>query len=61
MQRHLERDYFYDPGIHGVNWKLVKDGYLKMVSGALTREEVNVVLGEMIGELDASHVQRRWR
>ena len=54
----LERDYFYDPNMHGVNWNLVKERYLKMLSGALTREEVNVVLGEMIGELDASHTYR---
>ncbi|MBC7827668.1 MAG: PD40 domain-containing protein [Chitinophagaceae bacterium] len=54
----LERDYFYDPGMHGVNWELVKDRYLKMLNGALTREEVNVVLGEMIGELDASHTYK---
>ena len=54
----LERDYFYDPGMHGVNWELVKERYLKMLSGALTREEVNVVLGEMIGELDASHTYK---
>jgi tricorn protease len=54
----LERDYFYDPGMHGVNWELVKERYLKMLNGALTREEVNVVLGEMIGELDASHTYK---
>lgn len=54
----LERDYFYDPGMHGVNWDIVKQRYLKMLSGALTREEVNVVLGEMIGELDASHTYK---
>ena len=54
----LERDYFYDPGMHGVNWELVKQRYLKMLNGALTREEVNVVLGEMIGELDASHTYK---
>jgi tricorn protease len=54
----LERDYFYDPTMHGVNWNAVKDQYLKMLGGALTREEVNFVLGEMIGELNASHTYR---
>jgi len=54
----LERDYFYDPGMHGVNWNAVKDQYLNMLSGALTREEVNFVLGEMIGELNASHTYK---
>ncbi len=51
----LQRDYFYDPNMHGVNWNQVKDRYMSMMNGALTREEVNFILGEMIGELNASH------
>jgi tricorn protease len=51
----LQRDYFYDPGMHGVNWNEVKQRYSKMLDGAMTREEANFVLGEMIGELNASH------
>jgi tricorn protease len=54
----MERDYFYDPNMHGVNWNVVKDRYSKMLEGAMTREEVNVVLGEMIGELNASHTYK---
>ena len=51
----IERDYFYDPGMHGLDWILVKDRYLKMLDGAMTREEADFVIGEMIGELNASH------
>lgn len=51
----LERDFFYDPGMHGVDWNKVKERYLKMLEGAVTREEVDWILGEMIGELNASH------
>jgi tricorn protease len=51
----LERDYFYDSSMHGVNWAGVRDRYLKMLDGALTREEADFVIGEMIGELNASH------
>ncbi len=51
----MERDYFYDPTMHGVNWNTVKDRYLKMLEGAITREEVDFIIGEMIGELNASH------
>ena len=43
------------PDMHGVNWKLVKERYLKMLKGAMTREEVDFVIGEMIGELNSSH------
>jgi tricorn protease len=51
----MERDYFYDPNMHGVNWNTVKNRYEKMLEGAITREEVDFVIGEMIGELNASH------
>jgi tricorn protease len=51
----MERDYFYDPNMHGVNWNLVKERYSKMLEGAITREEVDFIIGEMIGELNASH------
>ena len=51
----FERDYFYDVNMHGVDWVGVKDRYLKMLNDALTREEADFVVGEMIGELNASH------
>jgi len=51
----IERDYFYDPGMHGLNWNQVKERYGKMLEGATTREEANFVIAEMIGELNASH------
>jgi len=51
----LERDFFYDPNMHGVDWNKVKERYLKMLEGAVTRDEVNFIIGEMIGELNASH------
>ncbi len=51
----LERDYFYDPNMHGVDWNLVKERYMQMVNNAMTREEIDFIIGEMIGELNASH------
>ncbi len=51
----LERDYFYDPNMHGVDWNKVKERYSKIFAGAMTREEVDFVIGEMIGELSSSH------
>ena len=51
----IERDYFYDPTMHGVDWNKVKERYSKMLAGAMTREEVDFVIGEMIGELSSSH------
>ncbi|MET0391494.1 MAG: PDZ domain-containing protein, partial [Chitinophagaceae bacterium] len=51
----FERDYFYDKNMHGLNWTAVRDRYMKMIEGSLTREEADFVIGEMIGELNASH------
>ncbi|RFM29523.1 S41 family peptidase [Deminuibacter soli] len=51
----LERDYFYDPNMHGVDWNAVRVKYGNMLKDAMTREEVNFIIGEMIGELNASH------
>ncbi len=54
----MERDYFYDPGMHGVNWNEVRERYSKMMEDAMTREEVNFIIGEMLGELNASHTYK---
>jgi tricorn protease len=54
----MERDYFYDPGMHGVNWPAMKERYGKLMDDAVTRWDVNFVLGELLGELNASHTYR---
>lgn len=51
----IERDYFYDSTMHGVDWAAVKTKYASMLKDAKTREDVDFILGEMIGELSASH------
>ena len=51
----FERDYFYDPGLHGVDWKATRDRYAKLIDDSVTRWDVNFVLGEFIAELNASH------
>lgn len=54
----IERDYFYDPGMHGVNWNEMRRRYGKLIGDAVTRWDVNFVIGELIGELSASHSYR---
>ena len=51
----LERDYFYDANMHGVNWQQVRERYDDLLKSAATREDVAFIIGEMIGELNASH------
>ncbi|MPZ19435.1 MAG: peptidase S41 [Luteitalea sp.] len=54
----LERDFFYDPNMHGVDWAAARDRYAKLLDAAVTRWDVNFVLGEFIAELNASHTYR---
>ncbi len=51
----IQRDHFYDPNLHGVDWPAVRDQYLPMVDQAMTREDVSYIIGEMIGELNVGH------
>ena len=51
----IERDYFYDPGMHGVNWNAMRTRYGKLIDDAVSRWDVNFVIGELIGELNSSH------
>ncbi len=54
----FERDFFYDPGMHGVDWDLMKERYGRLIDDAVTRWDLNFILGELIGELNASHTYR---
>ena len=55
----LERDYFYDPGTHGVEWKAVLDKHLPLVDRVTTRDELSDLIGWMVGELSALHTSVR--
>ncbi|HED37290.1 MAG TPA: peptidase S41, partial [Ignavibacteria bacterium] len=52
------RDYFYDPHMHGVNWNEMKNRYGKLLNYAITRWDVNYIIGQFIGELSSSHTYR---
>ena len=54
----FERDFFYDKNMHGVDWNAMRVRYGKMLDNAVTREDVNYVIGEMIAELSSSHSYR---
>ena len=54
----LQRDYFYDPGLHGVDWAGLRERYGRLLEDAVTRWDVNYLIGELIGELNASHTYR---
>jgi tricorn protease len=52
----MERDYFYDPGMHGNDWDAVRDRYLPLVDRLTDRAELSDLIGEMVGELSSLHI-----
>jgi len=54
----FERDFFYDPNMHGVNWEAMGKQYGKLIDYAMTRSDVNYIIGELIGEISSSHTYR---
>lgn len=51
----MERDYFYDKNMHGVDWDAMYEKYLPLVDRVTTRNELNDVLGRLVGELSVLH------
>jgi tricorn protease len=51
----LERDFFYSTVMNGVDWNAVHDSYRKLLPLAGSREDVNYLIGQMIGEISNSH------
>ena len=51
----LERDFFYDPNMHGVDWAAMKERYAPLLKSIAHREDLNYIIGELISELNTSH------
>jgi len=51
----LERDYFYDPSLHGTAWKEILDRHLPLVSRVTDRYELDDLISDMVSELSALH------
>lgn len=52
----LERDYFYDKNMHGVNWPQIRERYMPLVDRVADRDELNDVIAQMVSELSALHI-----
>ncbi|MEO1030624.1 MAG: PDZ domain-containing protein [Bacteroidota bacterium] len=50
-----ERDYFYDPNIHGRDWKVVYKRYAPLVPFVKHRSDLNYILDQVNGELSVGH------
>jgi len=49
------RDFFYDPGFHGHDWKAMGDKFRAMLPDIKSRQDLNWLLSQMVGELCVSH------
>ncbi|MCP4200590.1 MAG: peptidase S41 [bacterium] len=54
-----ERDFFYDPNMHGVDWEAVRRQYEPMLEDCASRDDVTYVIREMISELNVGHAYYR--
>ena len=52
----LERDYFYDRGMHGLDWPKVREKYEPLVARVKSRGELSDLLAQMVSELSALHI-----
>jgi tricorn protease len=52
----LERDYFYDPKLHGVDWPGLLQRYLPLADRVTTRGELSDLISQLVGELSALHI-----
>lgn len=52
----LERDYFYDRNMQGIDWNAMRARYLPLVDRVSDREELNEVIAQLVSELSALHI-----
>ncbi len=55
----IERDFFYDPSMHGVDWLAIRKHYEQMLEDCVSREDVGYVISEMIAEINVGHAYYR--
>jgi tricorn protease len=51
----INRDYFYDPGMHGADWPAMREKYAAFLPSIVTRRDLNRVIQWMGSELAVGH------
>lgn len=51
----MEREFFYDAGLHGLDWRAVYERYRPLLAHVQRREDLNDLIVQMIGELQVGH------
>jgi tricorn protease len=52
----IQRDFFYDPGHHGLDLAAAEKKYAPYVKGLGSRDDLNYLFDEMLGELTIGHM-----
>ncbi|MGC2403174.1 MAG: PDZ domain-containing protein [Acidobacteriaceae bacterium] len=53
---HIQRDFFYDPNLHGLDLAKIEAKYRPYVDGLASREEFTYLSNEMLGEIQVGHM-----
>ncbi|MEM1177165.1 MAG: PDZ domain-containing protein [Acidobacteriota bacterium] len=51
----INRDYFYDPGMHGADWPAMKVKYAQFLPHLTSRDDLNLVIQWLCSELAVGH------
>ena len=52
----IERDFFYDSNLHGLNIKALQTAYEPYVENVMSRPDLNYIFADMLGDITAQHV-----
>ncbi|HKO12007.1 MAG TPA: PDZ domain-containing protein [Acidobacteriaceae bacterium] len=52
----IERDFFYDPHLHGLDVQKIETKYEPYVAGLASRDEFTYLCNEMLGEIQVGHM-----
>ncbi|MBN2437636.1 MAG: PDZ domain-containing protein, partial [Deltaproteobacteria bacterium] len=51
----INRDYFYDPGMHGADWQAMKEKYSRFLPHLSCRSDLNTLIQWMCSEVSVGH------
>jgi len=52
----IERDFFYDPNLHGADVKALDAAYRPFAEKLVSRPDLNYLMADMLGEITAQHI-----
>ena len=52
----IQRDFFYDPNLHGVDARALTAAFEPYLDGIVSRSDLTYLLADMLGEITAQHI-----